>query len=72
VPWSGKMSCRLTVAFRLPNAPSLRFYCVYGHGKETEVRVLLAENSRALTEILKFRGHTGERGLIEALLLALA
>jgi len=21
---------------RLPNAPSLRYYCVYGHGKETE------------------------------------
>jgi phospholipid:diacylglycerol acyltransferase len=25
---------------RLPNAPSLQFYCVYGHGKETEVRHL--------------------------------
>ncbi|EGO00883.1 hypothetical protein SERLA73DRAFT_50487 [Serpula lacrymans var. lacrymans S7.3] len=22
---------------RLPNAPSMKFYCVYGHGKETEV-----------------------------------
>ena len=22
---------------RLPNAPSMRFVCVYGHGKETEV-----------------------------------
>lgn len=25
------------VSFRLPNAPSMKFYCVYGHGKETEV-----------------------------------
>jgi phospholipid:diacylglycerol acyltransferase len=25
------------VTLRLPNAPSLQFYCVYGHGKETEV-----------------------------------
>ncbi|KAK0212623.1 phospholipid:diacylglycerol acyltransferase [Desarmillaria ectypa] len=24
---------------RLPNAPSMKMYCVYGHGKETEVRV---------------------------------
>ncbi|KAI0276276.1 LACT-domain-containing protein [Russula aff. rugulosa BPL654] len=24
---------------RLPNAPSLQFYCVYGHGKETEVSI---------------------------------
>ncbi|KAK0486020.1 phospholipid:diacylglycerol acyltransferase [Armillaria novae-zelandiae] len=23
---------------RLPNAPSMKMYCVYGHGKETEVR----------------------------------
>lgn len=23
---------------RLPNAPSMTLYCVYGHGKETEVR----------------------------------
>ena len=22
---------------RLPNAPSMKFICVYGHGKETEV-----------------------------------
>lgn len=22
---------------RLPNAPSMKFFCVYGHGKETEV-----------------------------------
>lgn len=22
--------------FRLPNAPSMKFVCVYGHGKETE------------------------------------
>jgi len=25
------------IAFRLPDAPSLQLYCVYGHGKETEV-----------------------------------
>lgn len=25
---------------RLPNAPSMKFYCVYGAGKETEVRAL--------------------------------
>ncbi len=30
------------VAFRLPNAPSLQFYCVYGHGKETEVSIRLS------------------------------
>jgi phospholipid:diacylglycerol acyltransferase len=24
---------------RLPNAPSLQIYCVYGHGKETEVSI---------------------------------
>jgi len=23
---------------QLPNAPSMKIYCVYGHGKETEVR----------------------------------
>ena len=23
--------------FRLPNAPTTKFYCVYGHGKDTEV-----------------------------------
>ena len=22
---------------RLPNAPSMKLYCIYGHGKETEV-----------------------------------
>lgn len=22
---------------RLPNAPSMKIFCVYGHGKETEV-----------------------------------
>jgi phospholipid:diacylglycerol acyltransferase len=22
---------------RLPNAPSMKFFCVYGHGKDTEV-----------------------------------
>ncbi|KAF9243104.1 Lecithin:cholesterol acyltransferase-domain-containing protein [Melanogaster broomeanus] len=26
---------------RLPNAPSTRFICVYGHGKETEARVIV-------------------------------
>lgn len=30
-------------AFRLPNAPSLQYYCVYGHGKETEVSFQLVE-----------------------------
>lgn len=23
---------------RLPNAPSMKIFCVYGHGKDTEVR----------------------------------
>jgi phospholipid:diacylglycerol acyltransferase len=23
---------------QLPNAPSMKIYCLYGHGKETEVR----------------------------------
>ena len=23
--------------FRLPNAPSMKIYCLYGHGKDTEV-----------------------------------
>lgn len=34
------------VIFRLPNAPSLQFYCVYGHGKETEVSIRLVEMLR--------------------------
>jgi hypothetical protein len=34
------------VAFRLPSAPSLQFYCVYGHGKETEVSIGLVEMLR--------------------------
>lgn len=34
------------VTFRLPNAPSLQFYCVYGHGKETEVSIRLVDMLR--------------------------
>lgn len=34
------------VTFRLPNAPSLQFYCVYGHGKGTEVSIRLVEMLR--------------------------
>ena len=34
------------VTFRLPNAPSLQYYCVYGHGKETEVSTGLVEMLR--------------------------
>lgn len=26
-------------ALRLPNAPTTKFYCVYGHGKDTEVKL---------------------------------
>lgn len=26
---------------RLPNAPSMKFFCVYGHGKDTEVGPLI-------------------------------
>ena len=26
---------------RLPNAPSMKFFCVYGHGKDTEVGFLI-------------------------------
>jgi hypothetical protein len=25
---------------RLPNAPSMKMICVYGHGKDTEVRLI--------------------------------
>lgn len=25
---------------RLPYAPSMKIYCIYGHGKETEVRTI--------------------------------
>ena len=25
---------------RLPNAPSMKLFCVYGHGKDTEVRCI--------------------------------
>jgi phospholipid:diacylglycerol acyltransferase len=32
----GSLNC---ITFRLPNAPSLQIYCVYGHGKETEVSI---------------------------------
>jgi len=28
---------------RLPNAPSMKFFCVYGHGKDTEVGLLAQE-----------------------------
>jgi phospholipid:diacylglycerol acyltransferase len=28
---------------RLPYAPSMKIYCVYGHGKETEVRTFSPE-----------------------------
>lgn len=31
---------------RLPNAPTTKFYCVYGHGKETEVCSPLCERSQ--------------------------
>lgn len=27
---------KLSIILRLPNAPSMKIYCVYGHGKETE------------------------------------
>ena len=36
VKFSISYSCLL---YRLPNAPSMKIYCVYGHGKETEVRL---------------------------------
>lgn len=32
-PSNGILAC----PFRLPNAPSMKIYCVYGHGKDTEV-----------------------------------
>jgi phospholipid:diacylglycerol acyltransferase len=28
---------KIVVLSRLPHAPSMKIYCVYGHGKETEV-----------------------------------
>lgn len=45
-PWCRNASCRPTVTIRLPNAPSLQFYCVYGHGKETEVSIRLVDMLR--------------------------
>lgn len=48
--WSNPLEVRLVYArpshqdnyksnrHRLPNAPSMKMYCVYGHGKDTEVR----------------------------------
>ncbi|KAH8996300.1 LACT-domain-containing protein [Lactarius akahatsu] len=45
---------------RLPNAPSLQIYCVYGHGKETEVSTCLA-NREAHAQANKRRDPTGER-----------
>jgi len=53
------------VTFRLPNAPSLRYYCVYGHGKETEVSIQLAEMLGS--DATASRGHTGEQELIAVL-----
>ncbi len=32
----GSLNC---ITLRLPIAPSLQIYCVYGHGKETEVSI---------------------------------
>jgi len=48
------------VIFRLPNAPSLRYYCVYGHGKETEVSIRLAEMCSGSDQEAVLRGHTGK------------
>jgi hypothetical protein len=31
---------------QLPNAPSMKIYCLYGHGKETEVRGSLLPRAR--------------------------
>jgi len=42
-----------SISFRLPNAPSLRYYCVYGHGKETEVSAWLTTKTRTLTKRLR-------------------
>lgn len=43
---------------RLPNAPSMKFFCVYGHGKDTEV-CHLAQNagSGAYNNILPQRSY---------------
>ena len=57
------------VTFRLPNAPSLQFYCVYGHGKETEVSIGSSWwRCYDSDEETNFRGHTGEWELIAVLL----
>ena len=32
-----KQMCTKMYSDRLPNAPSMKIYCVYGHGKDTEV-----------------------------------
>ena len=46
---------------RLPNAPSLQIYCVYGHGKETEVRASGSASRKTHTHMKDRRDHTGEQ-----------
>ena len=60
------------IAFRLPSAPSLQYYCIYGHGKETEVSVCLAWENSHSDEGIEFRGLTGEQEFMATLLLAFA
>lgn len=36
------------VVERLPYAPSMKIYCVYGHGKETEVSLVQPYMERTL------------------------
>lgn len=45
---------------RLPHAPSMKIYCVYGHGKETEVRIALpVALSLALATLVFTSDHIG-------------
>ena len=44
---------------RLPNAPSMKFFCVYGHGKDTEVSDPAREQNAVLTMSSSLSVHTG-------------
>lgn len=44
---------------RLPNAPSMKFFCVYGHGKDTEVSDPAREQNGVLTMSSSLSVHTG-------------
>lgn len=72
-----EVKCALTIAFaqlsieltltlgnRLPNAPSMKMFCVYGHGKETEVKPIVVYLCIMLTTFLCFSAHIGTLAVI--------